>query len=42
MYERLQDAVLFFELQQDRLIGPDAERQLVRGVKAKLTATICS
>ncbi|KAG0657289.1 hypothetical protein C6P46_006573 [Rhodotorula mucilaginosa] len=29
MYERLQDAVLFFELQQDRLIGPDAERQLI-------------
>ncbi|TKA56263.1 hypothetical protein B0A53_01555 [Rhodotorula sp. CCFEE 5036] len=30
MYERLQDAVLFFELQQDRLIGPDAERQLTQ------------
>lgn len=43
MYERLQDAVLFFELQQDRLIGPEAERQLVRsGAKAKLTATLRS
>ena len=43
MYERLQDAVLFFELQQDRLLGPEAERQLVRGgARAKLTATMRS
>ncbi|GAA5868847.1 hypothetical protein JCM3774_006773 [Rhodotorula dairenensis] len=30
LYERLQDAVLFFEQQQDKLVGPEAERQLAQ------------